>query len=191
MNNVKKLPDAYAKGIDSNNYKLLQLANLLYTDQKCDLTAILKSRDLQTAYGKTLDYYGGMVGQSRGGATDEQYRIKIFNQIGKQRSTGACDDVIRLISQILGLDVGTFFLTEQSSGTIAIDGLTTDILDKADMKFEEVKEIINSILPIGVAIGEIIVAGTFSFGSVYEVDSQQGFGDIAQTTGGKLGTVLG
>ena len=189
MNNINRLPDAYAKDVESNNYKLLQLACFLREDQREDLTAILESRDLKNAHGKTLDKYGEMVGQSRGGATDEQYHIKLLNQIGRQRSTGSCDDVIHLVAQTLGVDVGSFSLTEKGNATIAIDGLTTETLENSGLGLSEVKNIINDILPVGVGISGISFTGTFEFGTIDEFDENKGFGDIAQTVGGTLGTI--
>lgn len=187
---IHRLPDAYAKDIDSNNYKLLQLADYLYVDQRTDLAEILESREIHNAYGKTLDKYGEMVGQSREGATDEQYRIKILNQIGRQRSTGSCNDVIRLVAQTLSVDVSSFSLVEKSNATITIDGLTTEILEKSGLDLNNVKNIINDILPIGVGIGGIGFTGTFEFGAVDEFDENKGFGDITQTVGGTLGTIV-
>lgn len=190
MNRAKKLPDAYAKSIDSNNYKLLQLANLLYTDLKCDLTSIFELRNLQHAFGKILDEYGRMVGLNRNGLNDEQYRIKIYNQIGKQRSTGNCNDAIRLIAQTLGVEVDSFSLIEKGDATISITGLTTDVLEQSGFDVRELREIIDGVLPIGVAIDEMTFEGTFEFGEVYEFDINKGFGNIQQTIGGMLGTAV-
>lgn len=187
MNRTKKLPDAYAKSIDSNNYKLLQLANLLYTDLKCDLTAILELRNLQNAFGKTLDEYGKMAGLSRNGLNDEQYRIKICNQIGRQRSTGNCNDVIILISQMLGVEIDSFSLTERGNAVISITGLTTNVLEKSGFDIKELKNIINGVLPIGVQTDDLTFDGTFELGETYEFNSGKGFGDIQQTIGGTLG----
>lgn len=187
---IHRLPDAYAKDIDSNNYKLLQLADYLYTDHRKDLSEILESRDIHNAHGKTLDKYGEMVGQGREGAIDEQYRIKILNQIGRQRSTGSCNDIIRLVAQTLSAEIGSFSLVEKDNATIAIDGLATEILEKSGLELSDVKNIINDILPIGVGIAGIGFTGTFEFGTIDDYDENKGFGDIAQTVGGTLGSIV-
>ena len=86
MNESRKLPDAYAKEKCSNLYKVMQLDDLLYADSKGALKSIDRSRDLQQAYGETLDKYGEMFGVERKGASDEQLRIKLLNKIAVNHS---------------------------------------------------------------------------------------------------------
>ena len=79
--NVRKLPDAYYKGKDGNNYKLLQLNELSAQMLDKDMTDVLNSLDIEQATGATLDLYGQMLGQERGSLNDYQYRLVIKNKI--------------------------------------------------------------------------------------------------------------
>ena len=159
MNNTKRLPDAYAKNIDSNLYRLLQIANLLFTDTKCDLISISESRDLYNVSGKTLDYYGEMLGESRNGLTDEQYRTKILNRIGRYISGSDCNSFINSVSQMLGIEQSDISVSEGKM-SVTINGLTMQILDNSGYKSHEIEEMIKGLMPVGVEINRPMYSGT-------------------------------
>jgi len=79
MNNSLKLPDCYAKDIQSNNYKLLELNHFDIEELKKDIQSVYESMDMDLAYGRTLDIlYGEMLDQARGPCDDKQYRYLLF-----------------------------------------------------------------------------------------------------------------
>ena len=51
--------------------------------------------------GKTLDYYGEMVGQQRGSLTDDQYRIMILVKIARNAASTDYNSIINILSMIL------------------------------------------------------------------------------------------
>lgn len=181
MNNAKKMPDAYYKGTDGNLYKLMQLIHLLYEDVNSDLISILESHDLANAYGATLDNYGASVGVDRNGASDAQYRTMILNRIGKIISTGDCNTVIELISQMLGIDKSEVHITEIGSAKVSLSNISFETLENSGFDGEEAVRMIKGLLPIGVSIGESSFAGTFQYGSVE--------GETSETTGFDVGTL--
>lgn len=172
MNNAKKLPDAYAKCVDSNNYKLLQLANLLYTDLRCDLLKIAESRDLEYATGETLDRYGEMLGKSRNGDSDTKYRANLLIQIGKHVSGSDFNSVIKLISDIFGIPVEEVQISELEDPTITslynigaiVSNISFEAIEKVGFTIDEAIEAIKSLLPAGVPIVNSSFAGTFQYG---------------------------
>ncbi len=75
------LPDCYAQGADSNNAKLLELARLALADMEADLADVERMVSLEESFGGTLDAYGAMMDQPRGGLDDAQYRVMIRNRV--------------------------------------------------------------------------------------------------------------
>ncbi len=159
MNRAKELSDAYAKSIESNNYKLLQMINLICLDFNCDLMKILESRDLNYAVGKTLDRYGEMLGVARGKATDDQYRINIIGKIGRLTTDGSCNDTINRIADIVGETPEKISIVENDM-SVEIRGLSMESLEKSGYSSEEVTEIIKELIPICVSLELTKYAGT-------------------------------
>ncbi len=159
INNSTRLPDAYAKDVSSNMYKLFELQSLVTGIMQTDMNDIEASKDLSQATGKTLDLYGGMFGVSRQGATDDQFRVKILNQIGKLASSGDCNSVLRFIAQMLGIEITDIRLVE-SNMLVAIIGLTTEMLENSGYKSSDISDMLQGLMPIGVALAPPNYAGT-------------------------------
>lgn len=159
MNQTKKMPDAYNKSIDSNLYKLLQLVNLVQEDFRADLLSIAETNDLNKAYGSTLDLYGDLLKVSRNGATDEQYRIKILNQIAVNTANTDCNSIISTISQMFGAENSSISIVEGDL-QIYIKGLTIEMLKNSGYSSTEITKMIKKLSPIGVALSEPVYAGT-------------------------------
>ena len=151
MNNAKKLPDAYKKQIGSNLYNVLQLANLLDSDYKSDLQSIAESRNLHSAYGKTLDNYGAMFGVDRQSATDEQYRTKILNQIALYTANSDVNSLVNSISLMLDTEKTELTINEWDL-LIRVGGLTMAMLENTGYKSNEISSMIKRLLPVGVKL---------------------------------------
>lgn len=173
MSNVYKLPDAYAKAKSSNNYKLLDLSSQLCADFETDIKAIFDSRDFTKATGKTLDRYGEMIGQSRDGETDEQYRMKIKSRMGRLASDGSCDKTIKLIAEIIGTESENISIREDNM-KVSVHGMTMDVLKNSGYKSAEVTELIKEVLPICVGLEPPVYAGTlFVMGDVVKLSETE------------------
>lgn len=181
MNNAKRLPDAYAKTTDSNNYKILQLNNLLYNDLRCDLLKIEDSRGLKYASGKTLDRYGEMFNVKRKGDSDDKYRIRILSKIGQYISTGDCNSIIKIISDVFGIEVENISVADVFPLGVYISNISIELVESVGFETQEVVELINSFLPCGVHIANTTLAGSFKFGT-HE-------GESSDTTGYNYGTL--
>lgn len=166
MNNVTRLSDAYNKSLDGNLYNLFKLAEFLDSDLKSDLNSILESRDMHTVTGKTLDYYGEMVDESRLGATDEQYRVRILQKIGRLTGTTNHYDVKFFISQMLNIDMQDFDLRDvrdlntYENPRVEITGLTLDLIERTGYSSDEIAKMIEGLLTVGIPLAPLSFGGT-------------------------------
>lgn len=199
MANIKKLPDAYYKGINGNNYKLLHLNELATEELSKDITDVLNCLDIMQASGKTLDLYGEMLGQKRGVLNDTQYRMMILTKIGKNICQGDYKSVIELLSQMFDCKSSDIILTDSTSETcrVKITKLPLKVLVDAGFSSEQAIQLIEQLLPTCVKVSDGNFEGTFEFGDLTseeyscEYDENKGFSDEAQEIGGYLGLLIG
>ena len=188
-NHVRNLPDAYDKRWDSNNAKILAIEKREMDAIRGELSDIYASLDLSLASGKTLDLYGEMVGQERGKASDEQYRIMIRARILRNLTNGDYNSIARAISLIFNCDTTDFCIAEKDEPCVVeLTGLPFEILNRSGLGVENALKIINEIIPAGVRLETLSFDGTFEFSDAEEEqDAAAGFGDIEQTLGGYFG----
>ena len=193
MNNVEKLPDSYAKGTDSNNYKLLDLNQQAIGNIKQDARDIFNALDLLAATGGTLDLYGEMIGQQRGSLNDVQYRILIFTRMGINATQGNYSTVISNAKQIFQCKANDIILRESVKPcTVEIEKFPLEVLINAGFTSKQAIEMIEQLLPVGITINDGNFDGTFEFADTADVyDELAGFGNIDQTIGGYFGLLFG
>lgn len=158
QNEAKKLPDAYAKDINSNNYKILQLLYLLNADTRADLQSIEHASDIANASGKTLDKFGEMYGQARNGANDEQYRFLIMYKISKMTTKSDCNSIINSLETLFNTD-GGIKITEGNL-TAKVEGISIETIENTGFTNEQIKEMISDLMPVGVSLSGTTFAGT-------------------------------
>lgn len=160
--NVGMLPDSYAKDIESNNYKLLQLLSTLYSNLQEDLQDISDAKDIENATGATLDQIGAMAGVSRNGETDPQYRLSILARVAALATTGTCNSTIARIEQMLGMESGSISIIEPTnvSASVSVIGLTTELLQNSGYTTGQIESFIKSVIPAGVTLFPPTFAGT-------------------------------
>lgn len=189
---IKNLPDCYRKDTSSNNYKLLQVAKESTDSFRDTLAEIADSLDLNNVTGKTLDLYGEMVGQSRGMANDEQYKMLIITRIMRNLSNGSHKGVVNALSSILNCDPSEISLidTEDKSCSVTMSNIDLRVVQAAGMSTSQFTQIIQTLLPVGVAIEPFNFDGTFAFSNVEnEYDEEAGFSNAEGTIGGYLGVL--
>lgn len=193
MSNVHKLPDSYAKGINSNNYKLLNLNEQAIADVKTDAEAVYNALDIQSATGRTLELYGEMVGQQRGALNDAQYRYMIFTRIGRNVAQGNYATVIECLRQVFNCEANQIVMRDGVEPcTVTLETFPLHVLVNAGFSSTQAIAMIESLLPIGVCINDANFDGTFEFADTAdEYDTTTGFADIEQTMGGYLGLLVG
>lgn len=201
-NLARNLPDSYKKTKDSNNYKILEIERLTGAKLIDTLNDIFESNDINNAVGKTLDYFGDMVGQPRGNATDEQYRFLIKAKVARNHSIGTIDSIISTLAYIFNCNPNKISLYEYNfpatnNGTIRIDSVPIEEIIKANLSMEQVEDIVFALLPVGITLEKIIYKGTFRFVATEseieteQTDGSRGFSaDENSKTGGTFSLVV-
>lgn len=185
---INALPDAYKKNPESNNYKLLLLEQRLTEKLYEDIRAVWESGDMYSATGETLDLYGEMYGISRGKATDEQFRYLIAQKVAQNMVEGDYNSVINALAVAFKVPVTSFSIREtENPAEVEVLDLPFAVLQNAGLTVDQMTAVIQGLLPTGVVLASLELAGTFEFGAADEYDENAGFGNIAQTIGGYFG----
>ncbi len=196
MSNVKKLPDAYRQ--DGNHKYMLAINEQARDEFKQAMNQVLESLDIEKATGNTLDRYGEIVNQKRGGLSDIAFRAMIQFRIAKYLSQGEYNTIMELIKFLLGSKNGDFVMTDAGNASVNITNLPLTKMIDAGFTSHQVVQLIEELLPAGVGINDLNFEGTFAFSSSdeceqdKETDELKGFGDVEQTegVGGSLGLLL-
>lgn len=190
---VDNLPDAYRKDTDSNNYKILNIQKIEIDGIKKDTEDVYNTLDLDQATGKTLDLYGDMLGQARGYATDDQYRVMIKAKIVRNLMTGSLDSIINAGCLMFGCDPSEMHIVEdESPAAVKIISLPYRVINYVGLSASQVVELIIKLVPVGITVKSAELQGTFEFGTTdSEYDEEKGFADseTSPTMGGYLGYI--
>lgn len=196
--NIVELPDSYKKTEESANNKLLLLGEMAIADAKKDLDDIDESMDIQNAYGKTLDLFGGIVGQKRGQMNDVKYRYLIYTKIASNMSRSTHESVMYNVLKMFNANRGDISIKDVSIEedkrpcVVRLAKMPLDTLIAAGFTSRQAVRMIETVLPACVTIEAENFEGTFEFaGTVDEYDEKAGFADEAQSIGGYFGLLYG
>lgn len=159
---------------DSEN--ILSLANL-FSQQAQNLTDIIHSmytnRTINFAVGTQLDKLGNIVGASRQGLNDSQYRQRIRGKIASNTSEGTREEILQ--TALLSSNCERVYIGERR-GEYEITIVNPD---PPTQDFDAVKEsIINATVSgVGVTLSESFQINLFSFIEDPDTDGR-GFRDI-------------
>lgn len=186
---VKNLPDAYCKTDESNNRKILDIEKYAMDLIRADIAAVYASLDIDSATGHALDMFGEMVGQDRGIATDEQYRIMIKARLNRNIAGSDHDSIVRAISMTFDCDPSEILLVEpEGACSVRVENLPFDKLNSSGIDTVTAVQIVRRMIPAGVQLESLNFSGTFEFGGTdMAYDENAGFGNEEQTIGGYLG----
>lgn len=191
----RRLTDAYTKNEDSNIGKVLLLLSEQIDDLNGSLIAIENYRDLNQATGTTLDLIGKALGQPRGKATDEVYRILIRARIARNASDGTTDKIIHALALALNTEPTDIKVSELSDGgvyepaTVGLVNLPLDALLNAGMTATQFGILMQRVVAAGVRVASVDLTGTFQLAdsaTASVIDEEKGLSDLTQTTGGTL-----
>lgn len=188
----KNLPDAYRKTPDSNNAKILAIDKAELDRLRENIRLLYDCLDLEKAFGATLDLYGDMVGQERGKATDDQYRVLIKSRIVRNMCNGDYNGIVRLLALVFNCEPSDISLVETDAPChVRLESLPFAALNQMVIDIDTALKIIIECMPAGVTLESVQFTGTFEFGDdTLEYDEAAGFGDEAQTVGGYLGYIF-
>lgn len=195
---IRKLPDAYNKKTDSNNYKLLGLSEAGLDDLHNDIAAVLVATDIASSSGKTLDLLGEMLGKKRGTLDDDKYKYLLLTQIGQNTIAGDFNSVLNSFIAMFSLSPGDVTYDDisieesETSGNIKVIKLPLKILNRAGFTTKQAIDLIRSVLPIGVGVESANFEGTFEFAETdTEYDENAGFGSLTdEDIGGYFGSLI-
>jgi hypothetical protein len=167
-NNAKLLPDAYKQ--DGNHKHVLDLNEQARDEFIQAMNEVLDSLDLETASGSTLDMYGEIVNQKRGGLSDKAFRAMIKYKIAKYLSQGDYNTIMSLMKFLLNSEDGGFVMTDAGNASVAITKLPLTTMIDAGFTSHQVIQLIEEFLPAGVGINRLNFEGTFAFSSSDECE---------------------
>ena len=178
-----------------NNLKLLKLISEGLDELELVFTTIDLWKDIDKAKGTTLDLIGKEIGQARGQATDEIYRLLIKGKMLSVSSKGDINTIIQIISTIFEVEPSEFAITElyteDRPAMLRIDKIPLESVLKAGVTGDELVFLIKQSVAGGVGLDGIALDGTFEFSDKLETGSDIGFADVEMTTGGTLGAIFG
>lgn len=193
-NLARNLPDTYRKDKDSNNYKILAIERDAVGTLDETLAELAEMLDIDMATGAVLDLYGDEIGQLRGNATDDQYRILIKAKAARNLSNGTYTSVCNALSITFNCDKSAIkFEDGDTPCSVKATVFPVVEINEAGFTAPQAMAIIQSMLPICVTLEPIVVDGTFVFADTEGViDTSKGFGGYENdTVGGKFGAIYG
>lgn len=157
----------------------------LAQDAENNMRDVYSDRLLANASGAQLDGIGEIVGVSRLGSTDEEYRELIDFKIFLNQSNGEPETLIRALKTLTGSANVTYEESYPAGVVLTFDG--TSIPDDLVTKIEQ-------IAPAGVSLTIIQnPEDPFIMGSITVIppDSEGlGFSDVTQLTGGQFSQIV-
>ncbi|MEW9702816.1 hypothetical protein [Paenibacillus sp. SI8] len=193
---MQRLTDVFVKDPTSNLGKLLGILTEQLQALEETQNRVRTWRDIDQAQGSTLDRIGQNVGQARGVATDEVYRIIIKSKIARNLSTGDINTVIRVLSTALACTPSEIEIRELWSdpvipepAAISVIKLPLEAVNAAGMSPLQFGRIAQRTVAAGVRVGAIELTGTFQFasGTQTETSDTAGFSDDNELIGGYFG----
>jgi hypothetical protein len=197
---LNRLTDAYRKDPESNIGKIIKILTDELDLLKETFERIEEWRDVNKAEGAVLDDIGRDIGQPRGAATDEIYRVLLRSKVARNFSDGTIDAIIRVISIALNTDpkevqIKELYNDPESPEPAAIKLVQIPLrrLNEVGMSPNQFVKLVQKTAAAGVRVASIEMTGTFSFSShptQSEYSDTEGFADIDQTVGGYLGAMF-
>jgi hypothetical protein len=197
---LSRLTDRYRKDPDNNIGKIIKIITDEFDLIKETFERIEEWEDIEKAEGAVLDDIGKDIGQPRGAATDEIYRVLIRSKVARNFSDGTIDTIIRVLSIALNTDPREIRIQElcedpvnPESAAIKLVQIPLRRLNEVGMSPNQFVQLVKKTVAAGVRVASIEMTGTFSFSShptQSEYSDTEGFADINQTTGGYLGALF-
>lgn len=189
------LPSMFAKAEESNLGKTFKI----FLSEITNLTDLIAKmdewKDIDNASGKVLDQLGENIGQNRGMANDEIYRVLIRGKFMRNTSDGSLNRIILALSSSLHCPPESICIINgfdsddlNEPASLVIETIPLKHLNQTGLTIRQFIQIVNQIIPAGVRLSYINLEGTFGFSVSASIEaSEDGFADIEGTTGGFLG----
>lgn len=189
---IAGLTSIYDKTQDSNIGKLIKIVTNQIDEIYLINDEIKESRNVDQAFGETLDKIGEAVQQQRGELQDPTYRLLIKSKVARNRSTGDINSLLNVMSTMLDIDISEVTLEEnpgEEPASVYVE-MPLSAIGKYELTREHFVIIINRITSAGVR-AYTMLNGTFELGGANSItyNSDTGLGDVNDdTVGGELGS---
>lgn len=194
---LSKLSDAYNKNPQSNIGKIIGIIVSEFEELQDVYEKLDEWRSIDKAEGVVLDDIGIDIGQYRGTASDEIYRILLKSKTARELSTGDTNTIIAILSMAIGAEKSEIGISEtwfdeyepEPCGIKLIE-IPIRRLNEVGMTGRQFARFVAAAVAAGVAVKSIDLQGSFEYGSIdEEYDEEKGFADINQTIGGYYGSL--
>jgi hypothetical protein len=190
---LQGLTSIYNKTQDSNIGKLITIVTNQIDEIYIEKDKVKENRDVDQAFGETLDKIGEGVQQERGALDDPTYRLLIKSKVARNRSTGDINTLLDVMETMLDVEKKDILL-EENPGDEPVSlyfEIPLVAVGQYNITREHFVTILNRIAAAGVR-PYTRLNGTFEFGDVNngpEIDNDAGFGDLNdESTGGFFGS---
>lgn len=144
---------------------------------------LYSKRNLTDAPSDFLNIIGEIVGESRNGRTDEQFRIRIIAKIGRNTSKGTSENIITVFNLLTNSAKSQFYPYHPAHVMLYADHDITS-LDTSD-----IYDFTQLVCAAGVKL--LPLAWTSDFDDAFKFDTGKGFGDLNDPTlGGKFASLV-
>lgn len=180
-----RIPSHFADGV--NILKMIEIFAERVQNIENTTYSMIVARQLNTAQGAQLNQYGAIVGQSREGRSDAEYRRIIRAKIAVNLSQGRRPDILNAMPAYVGANVLSMWLQDQYPA-----GYKLTFIVSASSELSEVdKKSIRTLAPlttpsgVGYTLIETPDAGFFGFSNNAAETGALGFcSDDDRTIGG-------
>lgn len=178
------LTSALKTNADSNIGKIMIIFNSQHKQAMDMLQNIESWNELENAKGNELDKIGADINQSRGQATDVQYRMLIRSKRSRATADGTMNSIIKTMSETLNCKPTElkFRSVIENGGTepnaLVIESLPLKIMSDAKMTPGQVIKMVEQVASSDVRVASANFKGTFRFSNKYnepEYNGQYGF----------------
>lgn len=196
---VEYLPDAYAKKITSFLSKFFETIEPEFAELRKTFERIEAWRNIDNAEGAVLDEIGYELGQPRGMATDEIYRIMLKSKTARDLSTGDRNTIIDVIAMALNADKSEIGILETwmdpdnpEPAGISLMKIPVRRLVEVGMSGKQFIQFVAAAVAAGVNVRQIELTGTFEYADgPDEFDEEAGFSDVNEPdVGGYYGELF-
>lgn len=164
LDRLKEKLISYIDNQDSSSFvKKLKLVAEEIEEVKTSFTDIERVKDLDQAYGQTLDNYGSNVGERRKGNTDKLYRLLIRIKIAENTSDATLDYIVQALALALDRDEkeiyveeGWNFINDEQPASIYVS-FPSEVFNDYNITYDRFIQLFNSVVAAGVSTDFFVI----------------------------------
>ena len=175
-NKVTRLPDYYAKGKTSNNWKIMELQRQGMEILNKEIELVQNASNINDAEGEGLDVWGDMYEVKRNGLLDEEYRIQILIQMARDMIQPDFTAWYSTILETFHRSADEIMVSKTGPFECRFDKFPLAAVQEIGLDINTATQLIEAILPLTCELLEIIYDGGVPKDIVIRVGSVLGSG---------------